>query len=73
MIFLSFRGLALAILTCVLILSVGAASAQQAPAAVTLFNNVRVFDGKSAVLVRADQRAGSRQPDRKNFPSAHPR
>jgi imidazolonepropionase-like amidohydrolase len=50
MIFLSFRGLASAILTCVLILSAGAASAQQGPAAVTLFNNVRIFDGKSAAL-----------------------
>ena len=48
--FLSFRGLASALLTCVLILSAGAASAQQGPAAVTLFNNVRVFDGKSASL-----------------------
>ena len=47
---LSFRGLASALLTCVLILSAGAASAQQGPAAVTLFNNVRVFDGKSAAL-----------------------
>ncbi len=48
--FLSFRGLASALLTCVPILIAGAASAQQGPAAVTLFNNVRVFDGKSAAL-----------------------
>src|SRR5258705_3952390 len=50
MIVLSFRGLASAILTWVLILSASAASAQQGPAAVTLFNNVRVFDGTSAAL-----------------------
>jgi imidazolonepropionase-like amidohydrolase len=50
MIVLSFRGLASAILTWVLILSASAASAQQGPAAVTLFNNVRVFDGTSASL-----------------------
>jgi imidazolonepropionase-like amidohydrolase len=50
MIFLSFRGLASALLTCVLILSASVASAQQGPAAVTLFNNVRVFDGKSTAL-----------------------
>ena len=50
MIFLSFRGLALALLTCALVLSAGIASAQQGPAAVTLFNNVRVFDGRSTSL-----------------------
>jgi imidazolonepropionase-like amidohydrolase len=50
MAFLSFRGLAAAILTCVLILTAGAASAQQSATAVTLFNNVRVFDGKSTSL-----------------------
>jgi imidazolonepropionase-like amidohydrolase len=50
MIFLSFRGLASAILTCALILSAGAASAQQGATAVTLFNNVRVFDGTRTSL-----------------------
>jgi imidazolonepropionase-like amidohydrolase len=37
--------------------------------AITLFNNVRVFDGKGTSLSEADQRAGSRQPDRNNFPT----
>ena len=50
MIFLSFRGLASAMLTCALILSASTASAQQGATAVTLFNNVRVFDGKSTSL-----------------------
>jgi imidazolonepropionase-like amidohydrolase len=48
--FLSFRGLASAILSCLLFLTAGVASAQQGATAVTLFNNVRVFDGKSAAL-----------------------
>ncbi len=49
MIFLSFRGLASAMLACALVLSVSAAGAQQ-PTPVTLFNNVRVFDGKTTSL-----------------------
>ena len=47
------------------------AAAQQAaappPAAVTLFQNVRIFDGKSAQLSGAVERAGARQPDRADF------
>jgi imidazolonepropionase-like amidohydrolase len=50
MIDLSFRNLASAILTCALIVSASAAGAQQITTAVTLFNNVRVFDGKSPSL-----------------------
>jgi imidazolonepropionase-like amidohydrolase len=50
MTFLSFRGLMSAILSCVLILTASVASAQQGATAVTLFNNVRVFDGKSTAL-----------------------
>jgi imidazolonepropionase-like amidohydrolase len=50
MIFLSFRGLASAILTCAVILAASTASAQQGATAVTLFNNVRVFDGKTTSL-----------------------
>ena len=49
MIFLSFGGLASAMLACALVLSVSAAGAQQ-PTPVTLFNNVRVFDGKTTSL-----------------------
>jgi imidazolonepropionase-like amidohydrolase len=48
--FLSFRGLASAILSCLLFLTAGVASAQQGATAVTLFNNVRVFNGKSTLL-----------------------
>ena len=50
MVSLSLRGLASAILTCALVLSASAASAQQSATGVTLFNNVRVFDGKSPSL-----------------------
>jgi imidazolonepropionase-like amidohydrolase len=50
MIGMSFRSLASAALTCALVLSANAASAQQDATAVTLFNNVRVFDGKGASL-----------------------
>jgi imidazolonepropionase-like amidohydrolase len=50
MAFLSFRGLASAILSCLPFLTTGVASAQQAATAVTLFSNVRVFDGKSTLL-----------------------
>lgn len=45
-----FRPLVLAALTCALAFLADAAQAQQADGAVTLFNNVRVFDGKSAAL-----------------------
>ncbi len=50
MIGMSFRNLASATLTCTLVLSASAASAQQDATAVTVFNNVRVFDGKGASL-----------------------
>ena len=56
-----------AILASALVFSASMASGQQVDAAVTLFNNARVFDGKSTFAVRANQRVGSGQTDRKNF------
>ena len=44
------RSLAAAVPACTLVFSLGVAQAQQADSAVTLFNNVRVFDGKGASL-----------------------
>jgi imidazolonepropionase-like amidohydrolase len=46
----SFRSLASLILACVLIVTAGSAGAQQGATPVTLFNNVRVFDGKGTSL-----------------------
>src|SRR5262249_40132192 len=45
-----FRFLASAALICVLFLSLNAPQAQQAASSATLFNNVRVFDGKGSSL-----------------------
>ena len=45
-----FRYFAPAMLACALVFSASMAHGQQVDAAVTLFNNVRVFDGKSAAL-----------------------
>src|SRR6185503_16637725 len=50
MVSMYFRRLVSAIPVCALILSSSAAQAQQTDGAVTLFNNVRVFDGKGASL-----------------------
>ena len=47
------RHLAPAMLVCALAVSAGAAHGQQADAAVTLFNNVRIFDGKNPSLSAA--------------------
>jgi imidazolonepropionase-like amidohydrolase len=46
----SYRNLVSAILTCALVVLASAASAQQSASSVTLFNNVRVFDGKTPSL-----------------------
>jgi imidazolonepropionase-like amidohydrolase len=46
----SFRGVASVLLICTPILTAGSAGAQQGASAVTLFSNVRVFDGKGASL-----------------------
>ena len=50
MISVYLRRFASAALACVAILPIGVACAQQAGGATTLFNNVRVFDGKGAAL-----------------------
>ena len=50
MVSMYFRRLVSAIPVCALILSTSAAQAQQTDGAVTLFNNVRVFDSKGASL-----------------------
>jgi imidazolonepropionase-like amidohydrolase len=50
MISVNFRRLVSATAVCALIASIAAAQAQQASGPVTLFNNVRVFDGKGASL-----------------------
>src|SRR4029079_18130885 len=50
MVSVNFRRLVSATAVCALITSTGAAQAQQASGPVTLFNNVRVFDGKGASL-----------------------
>ena len=42
---------------------VRAQDSPQASGAVTLFENVRIFDGKSASALRALQRSGARQQD----------
>ena len=50
MVSMYLRRLVSATPVCALILSTSAAQAQQASGAVTLFNNVRVFDGKGTSL-----------------------
>ena len=50
MVSMNFRRLVSATAVCALILSASAAQAQPATSAVTLFNNVRVFDGKGTSL-----------------------
>ena len=44
-----------------------------APQSSVLFSNVRIFDGKSATLSRAVQRAGARQHDREDLDRARSR
>ena len=50
MVSLYLRRLLSATPLCALIFSTGAAQAQQTSGAITLFNNVRVFDGKGTSL-----------------------
>jgi hypothetical protein len=50
MVSMYLRRLLSAIPVCALILSISAAQARQTSSAITLFNNVRVFDGKGTSL-----------------------
>ena len=51
---------------------VPAARRRSAPNSVTVFQNVRIFDGKSERALRAFARAGARQQDRENLRTADP-
>src|SRR6187399_67545 len=53
MVSMNFRRLVSATPVCALILSTSAGQAQQTDGAVTLFNNVRIFDGKNGTLSAA--------------------
>ncbi len=50
MVYTNLRRLMSVVPVCALVFSTGAAQAQQSGGATTLFNNVRVFDGKGTAL-----------------------